>query len=147
VPIWAGRARYDSWIKSFLYLHCLDLADSRRFYSTLLGLGEIFFSDEDGTVGYLVGTLQITVARHPEAKPIEGWSAQLGWAGGDTAMPSLGLELDPEDFRRAIRSLAAAGVTVRFSEPQWLGYWSYPVRDPMGHTVEISTPDRDSWPP
>jgi catechol 2,3-dioxygenase-like lactoylglutathione lyase family enzyme len=124
------------------------LAEARRFYSELLGLDEIYFSDDDGTVGYRVGTLQITVALYPGAKPIEGWSAQLGWAGGDTPMPSLGVELDPEAFRRAVRSLAAAGVTARFSEPQWVGYWSYPVRDPIGHTVEISiTTDRDSWPP
>lgn len=25
-------------------------------------------------------------------------------------------------------------------------YWSFPVRDPMGNTVELSTTDRNAWP-
>jgi hypothetical protein len=71
----------------------------------------------------------------------------FGEDGAIFALAYFGVELDPEAFRRAVRSLAAAGVTARFSEPQWVGYWSYPVRDPIGHTVEVSTAARDSWPP
>lgn len=31
------------------------------------------------------------------------------------------------------------------SEPVWVGYWSFPVLDPMGNTVEVSAVSRQAW--
>jgi catechol 2,3-dioxygenase-like lactoylglutathione lyase family enzyme len=139
----AGGAR------AFLYVHCSDLAAARRFYTNLLGLSEVYFSAADGTVGYRVGTLQISVAAHPDLSThVDGWSRQLGWEGGASTAPSWGVEMDRRGFHRAVRAILGAGdVQTRFPEPQWVGYWSFPVRDPMGNTVEVSTPKSDSWSP
>jgi catechol 2,3-dioxygenase-like lactoylglutathione lyase family enzyme len=134
-------------MRTFLYLHCNDLELARSFYSGVLNLAEIFYSDEEGTVGYQVAELQITIAVHTDPVHVEGWAAQLGWEGGSAPMPSWGFECAPADFCRAIESARVAEVEVPHSEPQWVGYWSFPVKDPMGNTVEITTPQRDAWPP
>ncbi|MGI9648543.1 MAG: VOC family protein [Acidimicrobiia bacterium] len=129
-----------------MYLHSGDLALARRFYTDLLGLSESYFSAEDGTIGYQVGTLQISIATHGEAVPDEGWAKQMGWEGGTTASPSWGVELEARKFCRAVEATRRTGVPARHSEPQWVGYWSFPVKDPMGYTVEISTAEEDAWP-
>ena len=134
-------------MKTFLYLHCSDLELARSFYSGVLGLTEIYFSAVEGTIGYHVGALQITVATHADAAHVDGWAKQLGWEGGSTPMPSWGVEYAPSGFRRAVEAARDGGVEALHPEPLWVGYWSFPVRDPMGYTVEISTPEREAWPP
>ncbi len=136
-------------MKTFLYLHSLDLESARSFYSKVLGLEEIAYSAEEGegTVGYRVGALQITISTHAAAVPVDGWARQLGWEGGSSPTPSWGVELPPDEFRRAVVAAKAADVEALHPEPVWVGYWSFPMRDPMGYTVEISTPERDAWPP
>ncbi len=140
-------------MKTFLYLHAGDLALARHFYTDLVGLEEVFFSgaaasDDDATVGYRLGTLQLTITAHGGTDPHPAaWAAQLGWDGGSGTSPSWGIEFDGDRFRVAVAALRKAGVPGWSAEPQWVGYWSYPVQDPMGNTVEISTPDRDSWTP
>lgn len=136
-------------IKTFLYLHCdrPDLDRARHFYSEILGLPEIFFSADDATAGYRAGDLQIAVEAHLGDTKNCGWSKQLGWSGGSTATPSWGVELAAAAFARAIAAAVASGVECWLPEPQWVGYWSFPVKDPMGNTVELSTPDRSAWEP
>lgn len=132
---------------AFLYLHCTDLGDARRFYTEVVGLSEIFVSIEDGVVGYCVGDLQITIEERPVAEPpASGWARQLGWDGGTSTVPSWGIELDAPSFVRAVDAATTAGTPRHRAEPKWVGYWSFPVRDPMGNTVELSTTDRDAWP-
>lgn len=131
--------------RTFLYLHGADVEAARRFYGELVGLDEIFFSPDDGVVGFVVGDLQLTVAAHPDPDPAATWSAQLGWEGGTGARPSWGVELAADPFVRAVRALVGAGAECRFEEPEWVGYWSFPVRDPGGHTVELSTPEPSAW--
>lgn len=48
-------------------------------------------------------------------------------------------------FGRVVVSLLASPSPSRNALPEWVGYWSFPVQDPMGNTVEISTPDRAAW--
>jgi hypothetical protein len=48
--------------------------------------------------------------------------------------------MSSEAFSDAVVRLQDAGVDVLRSEPFWVGYWSYVVRDPMGHTVEVADP-------
>jgi len=143
-----GRYRFRS-IKTFLYLHCdmPDLDRARHFYSGILGLPEIFFSADEGTAGYQAGDLQITVEAHSGGTRTSGWSKQLGWSGGSTAAPSWGVELPPTAFAQAISAALASDVECWLAEPQWVGYWSFPVRDPMGNTVELSAPEQSAWEP
>jgi catechol 2,3-dioxygenase-like lactoylglutathione lyase family enzyme len=145
IPV-AARS-YSPPIKTFIYLHCRDLELARSFYSNVLGLMEIDFSAEEGAIAYQVGALQITISTHADAVHIDGWAKQLGWEGGSASTPSWGIEFAPSQFRRAIESARVAGLDAHYSEPRWVGYWSFPVKDPMGYTVEISTSERDAWPP
>ncbi len=130
-----------------MYLHCGDLVSARGFYFEVLGLTEIYSSADEGTVGYRVGDLQITITRHGRTVPAEGWAKQMGWDGGSSAAPSWGIEYGSSEFRCVVERARAAGVEAFHSDPAWVGYWSFPVKDPMGHTVEISAPSRDAWPP
>lgn len=132
-------------MNSFLYLHCLDLTAMRSFYGDALGLEEIYFSDVERTVGYRVGSLQLAVREDSDAERATGWAKQLGWAGGDGTQPSLGFELPTDIFGQVVVSLLASRSPSRNALPEWVGYWSFPVQDPMGNTVEISTSDRDAW--
>lgn len=134
-------------MRSFLYLHCSDLNLGRDFYSNVVGLHEIFYSPEDEIVGYRAGELQITLSAHSEAARSSGWARQLGWAGGESASPSWGFECGASEFQRAVAAATVHAVETFYDEPRWVGYWSFPVQDPMRNTVEISTPDRTAWPP
>ena len=44
------------------------------------------------------------------------------------------------DYRPVLARLKAADVSALHDKPQWVHYWSYPVKDPMGNTVEIVLP-------
>ncbi len=125
----------------FLYTHCNDLAGMRDFYSRLLGLEELFFAEgADGGLAYRLGGVQFTVLPAPEELPADaGWDRQPGWNGGTGAGTSWSIEVgDLEPFRDLVERLVAAEVP-RFDEcPQWRGYWSLPVKDPMGNTVEVT---------
>lgn len=89
--------------------------------------------------------LQITIAHHDDAGAVAGWSRQLGWSGGLASAPSWGFELEPDEFRVAVDRVTDARASTWFDEPQWVGYWSFPVRDPMGNTVELSCADESGW--
>jgi hypothetical protein len=91
--------------------------------------------------------LQLTVTFSSDAASVSGWARQLGWEGGDASTPSWGFEVDQDEFRRVVEATRSAKtVLTRFAEPQWVGYWSFPVKDPMGYTVEITTPQLSAWP-
>ena len=90
----------------FLYVPCSDLAAMRRFYTDLVGLDEVYHSEDDGRL------------------PAISWSVTL----------------TEETFPPAVSRLLAAGVASFGTEPVWRGYWSFPVHDPMGNTVEVTWP-------
>lgn len=131
-------------MRSFLYLHAVDLSAARDFYSGLIGLEEIAASED--VVGYMVGELQITIAQHDDAGGTTGpWASQLGWRGGTTASASWGFEVADDAFVGVVSRLQSASSRCWADEPAWVGYWSYPVTDPMGNTVEISASSNDAW--
>ena len=133
----------SAFVKMFLYLHAADLGAMRAFYSDVVGLDEIHA--DDGTVGYRCGSAQITLESSSDAETVAEWSKQLGWSGGTGSDPSWGFELDAETFEPAVRRVRASGAELMWEQPRWVGYWSFPVRDPGGNTVEISCPDREAW--
>lgn len=89
--------------------------------------------------------MQITFSEHAGVVPVREWSTQLGWEGGLVAEPSWGFEFGLNDFRRVVEAALAEGVASRFPEPRWVGYWSFPIRDPMGNTVEITAVENEAW--
>jgi catechol 2,3-dioxygenase-like lactoylglutathione lyase family enzyme len=127
----------------FLYIFCNDLAAMRHFYSDLLQLDEIYHAPgEEGSLGYKCDQLQFTIFATARPLPVlTGWHWQPGWRRGAVEGTSWSVECETEgDFRGAIHRLKAAGVPSYFEAPQWLGYWSFPVKDPLGNTVEITLP-------
>lgn len=127
----------------FLYIYCHDLAAMRHFYTDLVGLSESYYAPApDGGLGYRCDSLQFTILpadEIPTAPP--GWHQQPGWQGGTVSLPSWSIEsASQEAFAAAVERLTEAGVPVLHSRPRWVGYWSFPVRDPMGNTVELTLP-------
>ena len=137
----------------FLYTYCNELEAMRAFYTELVGLDEIFYAPgDDGGLGYHHGDVQFTVLAAAEPLPVAtAWARQPGWSGGEGLAPSWSFQLASLDaFRAAVTRLAAADVPRLDDRPQWRGYWSYVVRDPMGHTVEVThapaeAPDDPVW--
>jgi len=94
--------------------------------------------------------VQLTIGEHPEAPQSEAdqgeeWATQLGWQGGTSAAPSWGFELGAAALRAAVARLRRHSSAIRSDAPEWVGYWSFPVKDPMGNTVEISSADPSAW--
>lgn len=138
----------------FIYVYCDDLAAMRRFYRDLLGLDEVFYSEgPDGGFAAHHGSVQFTVFRSTDAVPTPSdWHRQPGWEGGTLPDTSWSIQLADETvFTAAVKRLGNSGVPRRDDVPQWRGYWSFPVKDPMGNTVEVThAPEREpastSWP-
>jgi catechol 2,3-dioxygenase-like lactoylglutathione lyase family enzyme len=127
----------------FLYLPCRDLDGMRRFYGELVGLRETYYAaGPDGGLAYACDHLQLTFFPAPDAEPnVAGWHRQPGWAGGTVPAASWSIVADDEAaFRAAVERLTEAGVPRYAERPRWVGYWSFPVQDPMGNTVEITLP-------
>ena len=125
----------------FLYLYCSDLVVVRHFYTDLLQLKETFFT-EGKALAYSCDHLQFTVFQTDQKLPIiEDWAMQPGWEGGTQPSVSWSVECDEEAFKTAYTRLKQEGVTSVHDAPKWVGYWSYPVRDPIGHTVELTCPE------
>jgi catechol 2,3-dioxygenase-like lactoylglutathione lyase family enzyme len=127
----------------FLYLPCRDLEDMRRFYTDLVGLPEVFYAPgAGGGLAYLCDRLQLTFFPAPDAAAsAAGWHRQPGWKGGTVPGASWSIVAgDEAAFRAAVARLTEAAVPRRAERPRWVGYWSFPVQDPMGNTVEITLP-------
>jgi catechol 2,3-dioxygenase-like lactoylglutathione lyase family enzyme len=126
--------------KFFIYLYTEDLREMRRFYGVLIGLKEVFFAPSQA-LAYDFGAIQLTLFNSKSPlTPIAEWARQPGWAGGRANIVSWSLQLAAPQFRAAVARLRGAAVPCFHDKPQWVGYWSFPVRDPNGHTVELSLP-------
>lgn len=127
----------------FLYIPARDLSQMRDFYHGAVGLEERFFSPEKGLASYNCGGFQVTIFADPGA-PLspEGWATQPGWSGDTVAALSWSVELYGDEFRDAVAAVTTGAYETLRSAPKWVGYWSFPVKDPMRNTVELSWPDR-----
>ena len=124
----------------FIYVPARDLTSMQRFYGEFLGLTEIHADDD--AVSYDCHGLQFTIYVAPNvADAPEEWATQPGWTGDTTPLISWSVELNQEAFVRAIHAIRLSTQRSLHDRPQWVGYWSFPVKDPMGNTVEIT------WPP
>ncbi len=126
----------------FLYVPAIDLDAMRDFYSDVLGLNEIWFKPGQG-VAYDCDGFQFAIFFDPGDNTVLGeWATQPGWKGDTVGSISWSVVLSESGYRTAVDRLTASpDVPTMLREPQWVGYWSFPVRDPMGNTVELSWPD------
>ncbi len=134
----------------FLYVPANDLATMRDFYTDRIGLKEIYFQAGEA-LGYDCDGFQFTVLAAAGVAQIGDWATQPGWRGETSPLISWSIELGEDEFQNAVELTLAAGDKSLNAVPQWVGYWSYPVKDPMGNTVELAWPDETSgqtaqWP-
>ncbi|HHU09679.1 MAG TPA: hypothetical protein GXZ60_06655 [Intrasporangiaceae bacterium] len=130
----------------FVYDVCTDVAATRQFYGGLIGLRQIWDSEDD--VAFLHDCVQVSFSRAQSVPTPQGWAFQPGWANGQLpeapaahVVPSVSIALGPEEFRSAVERLRAADVERLRDTAFWVGYWSFVVLDPDGRTVELSDPD------
>jgi catechol 2,3-dioxygenase-like lactoylglutathione lyase family enzyme len=127
----------------FLYIYCNDMEAMRRFYSDLLQLTEIYYDPgPHGGLAYNCDELQFTIFPAQIALPVPTeWHRQPGWQGGTLPGKSWSVVSESRDaFAATVTRLLEAQVPAFFDKPRWLGYWSFPVKDPMGNTVELTLP-------
>jgi catechol 2,3-dioxygenase-like lactoylglutathione lyase family enzyme len=142
---------------AYIYQSCNDLPAMRHFYTDLLGMDE--GSYQEGEQGWLVydcgGLLFMIFPSTYELEQAGGWGMQPGWAGGSVEALSWSVEVPAERFAAVVAALQGEGVEAYFDKPQWFqdSYWGYPVKDPMGNTVEVfrnvspeDRPETTEWP-
>ena len=142
----------DSEIKAtinFIYQSCNDVPAMRHFYGELIGMRETSYREgPEGWLVYQCAGFQFMIFPAGYELPVaQGWGMQPGWEGGDREYLSWSLVVPVEDFASTVRCLIDDGVECFHPAPRWCqdSYWSFPVRDPMGNTVELSCADEDAW--
>ena len=137
----------------FVYVYCNDVAAMRRFYVDLLGM-EISDDMEGYYFCLMCGGLRFMVfkAENP-VEVLEDWSDQPGWMGGNLPRVSWSIGVPVDELGAVAERLAKGGAPTWSAEPFWAqdSYWSFPVRDPMGNTVEVYSipkerPASTEWP-
>lgn len=124
----------------FTYIHCNDLLAMKHFYGQILNLEQIW--DDTQSVAFKIGDHQLSVNLDENlALPPAEFARQPGWPGGTAARTSWSLECGITEFRQIVAAAQAAGVKSWQREPTWVGYWSYPLLDPMNNTIEVTCPE------
>ncbi len=140
----------------FVYISCNDLDAMRGFYTDLLGMDEWSYRNDDeyAWLVYNCDGFQFMIFPSDYELPVpDDWGMQPGWEGGTLEVPSWSIEVPEDTYAATVAGLAEAGVPTFAAAPQWCqdSYWSFPVRDPMGSTVEVYTvpserPESTEWP-
>lgn len=126
----------------FTYIFCNNLARMEAFYSNILHLDLIYHDRQ--SIAYNINGHQLSIFQRDDFSPFPAvFSQQPGWAGGAQAQISWSLACDKEDFLQIVSSIQEnTSITAYHAQPVWEGYWSFPVLDPMNHTIEITCTDR-----
>ncbi len=146
----------------YLYAYANDLEAMRKFYTELVGMKQgAFRNDQWGWLVYDCGGFQLMFFRsEPPLAPMPAetrWALQPGWNDGEirdgAEIISWSIQVPEEDFAGTIAGLIEAGSECYYEKPMWFqdSYWGFPVRDPMGNTVEIfctpkERPASTEWP-
>ncbi|MBN2083154.1 VOC family protein [bacterium] len=140
----------------FFYLLCNDVEAMRGFYTDLLGMQETNYMNEPemGWLCYAFGDIEFMFFRAENTLPVpDKYASQPGWPGGELEVPSWSVLIPEEDFAATVQALINAGVPTFAAKPMFCldNYWSFPVLDPMGNTVEVYTipkvkPENGEWP-
>jgi catechol 2,3-dioxygenase-like lactoylglutathione lyase family enzyme len=127
----------------FTYLFCTDLNKMKHFYRNILGLNLIWEDEE--AIAFKIGDHQLAIFSHKDFVPLKSqFSIQPGWEGGSLPATSWSLECDPEDFLTIYQAVREDQTIRSWSpKPTWVGYWSFPLLDPMNHTIEITCPEKE----
>jgi catechol-2,3-dioxygenase len=139
----------------YIYLYCNDLLAMRHFYTDLVGMQESAFRNDEqwAWLCYTCGSFEFMI--FPSDKAVAGqgeYSMQPGW-GGTLPTISWSVRIPEDKFAEVVQRLIDDGVPTVAPKPQWAqdSYWSFPVLDPMGNTVELyaetkTRPQNTEWP-
>jgi extradiol dioxygenase family protein len=139
---------------NFIYAHCRDVAPMRRFYSELVGLRESSYKNDEQWqwLVYECGCFQLMFFVDASYAPPPGWALQPGWDGGTVPGTSWSVTVPMEQYAATVQRLQAEGVESFAPQPTWQqdSYWSFPVKDPAGNTVELcgepgDKPESTEW--
>lgn len=112
------------------------------FYLDILQLNLIW--DDEGSIAFKIGEHQLSIDYNEDFNPPSNkFAIQPGWQGGTEPRIGWSLECDREDFNDIVHSIVSNQIPRYFIEPKWKGYWSFPVLDPMNHTIEITCTEKD----
>lgn len=140
---------------NFVFAYCHDVDAMRSFYTDLLGLSEMSYCNDDEwqCLIYKCGSLELEFFADPNYTPPSGWARQPGWSGGTSPVTSWSATVPLEQYHSVVTRLKAAGVECFAADPVWRynSYWSFPVKDPAGNTVELcgipqQRPEAPEWP-
>jgi catechol 2,3-dioxygenase-like lactoylglutathione lyase family enzyme len=121
----------------FTYMFCNNLERMKWFYTEILHLNLIWESTT--SIAFKIGQHQLSIDFHEDFDPLTpAFSIQPGWEGGTVPRIGWSIECDKENFNEIVRSVIHHGITSYFNEPEWKGYWSFPILDPMNNTIEIT---------
>ncbi|MBI4575219.1 MAG: hypothetical protein HY722_03035 [Planctomycetes bacterium] len=126
----------------FIYAMANDVAAMRRFYVELVGVPELGY--RAGAYFVLGAGEGLQIMFFKVNAPIqvpEAFAMQPGWEGGTVETTSWSIEVPEASFAATVERLRAAGTPAHAERPMWFqdSYWGFPVRDPMGNTVEVYT--------
>ena len=136
-----------------IYNYSNDLAETRRFYTDLMGMDEVAYDEEYNYLRYRVEGLQVVFFGAEEKIPIrEGYAVQPGWDGGTLEASSWAVNIVEGEYAGTVKRLQKAGVKSFDPNPTWVhdSYWSFAVLDPMGNTIELTMvpaqkPENVNW--
>ena len=139
---------------TFLYLHVNDLKATHHFYVDLIGLEPAVYEPKWGYLAFNQKPLQIQFWESEDKIKVQSdWAVQPGYQGGKGTTASWSIVISAEEFPKVVSRLQKAGVATFTKAPTYTPnkYWSFPVKDPMGNTVEIYyVPDEEpadkAWP-
>jgi catechol 2,3-dioxygenase-like lactoylglutathione lyase family enzyme len=126
----------------FTYIFTDNIEKMKWFYGELLGLELIWDEDED--IAFKIADHQLSIQYHKDfRKPAPDYAIQPGWQGGRAPRTSWSIDFDAVSFKETVSLMLNQEIKSFFNEPQWKGYWSFPVLDPMNNTIEITCSDLD----
>ncbi len=142
----------------FVYMMCNDIEAIKTFYTDHLGMKETAYMNDESFayICYDCSGIEFMWFRADNKLPVpEGYASQPGWQGGTVEMTSCSIGIPGEKFAETVKGLIDAGYETCFAKPQWFqdNYWGFPVRDPMGNTIEVfwlpgkdNRPESTEWP-
>lgn len=123
-------------------MFCNDLEKMKEFYSSILKLDLIWESAKD--IAFKINDHQLSITFDKKYRsPSLDFSIQPGWVGGSAPRISWSIECDQEDFIQIVRNAKKKGIPSYYERPNWKGYWSFPILDPMNQTIEITCTKED----
>lgn len=109
----------------------------KYFYDEILDLDKIW--DEKDVIAFDIAGHQLSVTYDVNyLLPTPQFSIQPGWQGGTEPRTSWSLEYETDDYWPIIEKISKKDYLSYYTDPKWLGYWSYPVLDPMNNPIELT---------